>query len=105
MGVFEPVERPLPMFFIRNLAVPFILIIGGVVAMMGLAILSRQGGAVADWARAMFPWLGVLPALGAVWAARRLVQIWQWRRGTLNGGCPSCTGVMTGGRCRMCGQR
>ncbi|WP_147176639.1 hypothetical protein [Pseudomonas sp. AG1028] len=105
MGVFEPLERPLPMFFIRNLAVPFILIIGGVVAMMGLAILSRQGGAVADWARAMFPWLGVLPALGAVWAARRLVQIWQWRRGTLNGGCSSCTGVMTGGRCRMCGQR
>lgn len=93
------------MFFIRNLAVPFILIIGGVVVMMGLAILSQQGGAVADWARSMFPWLGVLPAFGVAWAARRLVQIWQWRRGTLNGGCPSCTGVMAGGRCRMCGQR
>ncbi|XXF09910.1 hypothetical protein J3Q00_05985 [Pseudomonas sp. D2-3] len=93
------------MFFIRNLGLPFILIIGGVVALLGLAILSRQGGDAAGWARAIFPWMILLPALGAAWAARRLVQIGQWRRGTLNGGCPRCTGVMAGGRCRMCGQR
>lgn len=93
------------MFFIRNLGLPFILIIGGVVALMGLAILSRQGGEAAAWARTIFLWMILLPALGAAWAARRLVQIGQWRRGTLNGDCPRCTGVMSGGRCRMCGQR
>ncbi len=93
------------MFFIRNLGLPFILIIGGVVAMMALAILARQGGDAMSWARAVFPWMIVLPTLGATWAARRLVQIWQWRRGTLEGGCPRCTGVLANGRCRMCGQR
>lgn len=101
----QSLERSPRMFFIRNLGMPFILIIAGVVTMMGLAILSQQGGAAMGWARALFPWMGLLPALGAAWAVRRLVQIGQWRRGTLNGDCPRCTGVIAGGRCRMCGQR
>ncbi|SDE90637.1 hypothetical protein D16iCDA_17360 [Pseudomonas seleniipraecipitans] len=96
------------MFFIRNLGLPFILIFAGLVAMMGLLVLSQQGGSLAGWAqaaRAIFPWMIVLPASGALWVALRLLQIWQWRRGTLNGGCPRCTGVMAGDRCRMCGHR
>ncbi|SHL98794.1 hypothetical protein SAMN05216288_2754 [Pseudomonas punonensis] len=91
------------MFFIRNLGLPFILIVGGMVAMFGLVLLSQQGGAATVWAKAISPWMILLPAFGAALAARRLVQIWQWRRGTLNGGCPSCTGVMVRRRCRMCG--
>ncbi|WP_416637385.1 hypothetical protein [Pseudomonas sp. OHS18] len=54
------------MFFIRNLGMPFILIIAGVVTMMGLAILSQQDGAAAGWARAVpldgpaaGPWCGL----------------------------------------------
>lgn len=96
------------MFFIRNLGLPFILIAGGLVAMMGLLLLAQQGEAqpaLAQAARTLFPWLVVLPAGGAAWTALRLVQIWRWRRGTLNGGCPRCTGIMAGGRCRMCGHR
>ncbi|KIQ06547.1 MULTISPECIES: hypothetical protein [Pseudomonas] len=96
------------MFFVRNLAVPFILIIGGAILMMALVLLSQQGAALASWAptvRALFPWMVLLPAGGALWAVQRLLQIWRWRRGTLNGDCQRCTGVMVGGRCRMCGQR
>ncbi|SDH75094.1 hypothetical protein SAMN05216588_10752 [Pseudomonas flavescens] len=96
------------MFFIRNLGLPFLLIAGGLVAMMGLLALSQQGDGLpsgAQAARAIFPWMIPLPVCGALWAAQRLLQIWHWRRGTLNGDCQRCTGVMVGERCRMCGQR
>lgn len=101
-------ERMHRMFFIRNLGLPFILIAGGLVALMGLVLLSQQGGTFASWAqaaRAIFPWMILLPVCGALWATQRLLQIWRWRRGTLDGGCERCTGVMAGDRCRMCGQR
>ena len=59
----QSLERSPRMFFIRNLGMPFILIIAGVVTMMGLAILSQQGGAAMGWARALFPWMGLLLSL------------------------------------------
>lgn len=52
-------------------------------------------------------------AVGALWLGWRAVLEWRWERGTLDGGCVSCGGVMRHldgrygaySKCMMCGEK
>lgn len=100
----------------RNLALPAIIFIIGMVIMITLGRLQSADGPMqflGNVAQSLFPWTPLIPFAGLCWAAYAIWAIWRWENGERDGPCQNCGGPMSShtGRygdysvCKMCGSK
>ncbi|WP_313037752.1 hypothetical protein [Stutzerimonas nitrititolerans] len=95
--------------YFRLFALPIFFVVIGIISM---TIMTSDGfravAVLADVVRVgFFISLGVV--VGAlIWMGWRLLLLWRWENGRLDGDCRNCfgsSGVLQGEKCMMCGGR
>jgi hypothetical protein len=95
--------------YLRLFVLPFFFI---VIGLIGMTMITADGfravAVLAGVVRAGF-FISLGGALaGLIWMGWRLLLLWRWENGKLEGNCRNCfgsSGVLQGARCMMCGGR